>query len=1203
MGAEPLSGADVRRIHESLLQQLPEAFKEASVEEQALDIALQAQVDRNTTRIEQEAVSAASDTEVTAEEDQDSVRAWTDEERGPREAEPNETKGGLEQPSKGMQEFFNENTLPLLVRKRLKDEFSLKDEQVSGISDRVVLGAYRTLRMQTAFRRQDPVAKIGRIAARIVFLDPRLVGGAPRKSDAAPSALAAIPEDGGTSAVGKAPSSRGSRVVPVTPSLVPIGASLDEARPPWVDTALPPAPVASSVPQVQFSDGSQMPPYMAGNVDHWLRGLSPEVRERSFTFGHSRRELRGIDLALQTIIERLAANGATRPKYDGTRLLPQLNAALRRDPARLFADGARLVYKTARRRNLELRVELRPHGKWRQVEHAGNPVKVDSMRQFTSTSGQVATNAASWGLTPSLPLGVWSAVTNWWARFSVQVKFGKQMDYDLNKKTEIDDKTHTYDARPYLDDARYEFSLWDMAGNPVDVRGRPVRGAGQEAAKFGFSVHDGILVWLDRSLTSPLPLGEGAPPAELDMERIRPGFTVTEAYGPMGEIREWALEQLDGPGTSLAAAAARDFFSSANFHDMSPFLNSGEVVSPMLRGGRSGIDPLGFFSVRVKSGPAVLVSVAQDAAITHAVQSYVPNGRTFKTSRGVEVGVAAGPSFQVSDVTDSFGMRASAGANIALGSSSAHAIEFGATASKKIAVTAQGVETGLYWVTKEITVVAPHRSQGPIPEPAENASGHRTLRKPWPGWTQRPGTKTFRTWALERLSVAEARRVAQDGARVVPDAVAPLESGRQVPAAPAYLTESGPENLGMSRVEDITFADGASVRDLTALGGQQEETQTVTFLDHFRGALMQAINEKYPNLVALDGQLSPDDPRWRNSDHYETAVYNRMQVHKQLEKLRVASNLDVITTTGDVIALVRSLRFTSGEIYVRLSAKLTGRRYEGRKEGVWISHSKLAINGVSGQQDASHSVRGGIDASLQLRDASSGGMNGGPLETGTVFAGVKAGRNWGTASGYGVAAVREPKATGSGAVHRWSYGVVFTAEVGGYMQPRLRHVIPGASASAFVSGEQQVSLFDHADDLDPRAEVDASTPGVGQVFLSVPVEHMSSGSGAGTEEPPHVEEMTSTEARALVMGTLPPAQSVLEGYPYQVVSLTGSRALEESLRAVLREASGSSWKLTRLPAPMLSAALRRVELTSLNASFGATSGTREWACGASCPRA
>ncbi|MFF7580964.1 hypothetical protein ACFZBE_39335 [Streptomyces sp. NPDC008061] len=1169
-GADVDSGADVQSAHKNLVQKLGESFHTLSAQEQALDIAVQVEADRNAAQMahphEAEAAAKGSAGSV-----QTPVQAPAGSEKTTQEGKP--PRGVADGTTR---ELNLEERLPGPVRKRLEDL-----HYKTAVSDDQVIAVYRALEESepAAFKPQEFPTQVERVAEHIANLNSRLPGVVRTKTRVAPS-LVGIPEEDGTTSPATASGSAAPRVIRGTTNVVPIGTPIEQAQPPSVDDRQPPAPVASKVPRVQFRDGRQMPPYMAGDVNDWLPGLPTEVRDRSFAFGHSKRELRGADLAAREIVRQLAQYAGTKPKGDGSRLQRQMITALQRDPRGLFADGERFVYKTANGSTLVLQLQLRTYGNWRQVQSSGNPIKIESMEQFTTTSGLVVSNGTAWGLTPSIPLGVWSAMA-WWARFSVQIKFGKQMDYDLNKQTEIEDKTQTKSARPYLDDVRYEFSVVEKAGRPVDVNAKRVReGSNQQVPNFGFAMRDGIQVWLDQSLTSTPSLGDNTPPATLDMGRRRPQIKITEAYGPMMHVGKWALEQIGVPENSSAAATTREFFSSERFHEMSQSLEAGEVVSPLLRGGRSGSDPLGFFSVRVKSGHAALVSVAEDAEITHTVQSHVPNGRAFRTFRSVEVSAAAGPAFELSN--EDHGIRASAGPSITLGSSKGRATELAGSASVKVGAKAKEVVTGLYWVHKEITVTAPYGPKASTPKPAKNASGHRTLRKSPPRWMGQQSTETFHTWTLERLTLDAARRQ-------VSDAEALPETGQEVPLAPPYLTEVNPPTLGMSRVEEITFAGGSFSKDVNE--------QTVTFLDHFRDALMRAIHEKYPNLIALDEHLSPDDPRWSSPDEYETALYNRLQVHKLLEYHRVTSSLGVITAGGDSIALIRSRTFMRGSIYVRLGATLSGRRYEGRQEGLWISHSRPASKSVTGQQGASHSVHAAVEASLALRDVALG-MSGGPLQTESLSLGVRAARRWETASGYGVSAIHEPNAQGTGAVHRWRYDITFKAEVGGYEQPRLRHLIPGASASAFVFEHHPTALLEQSGHPDPRAAEDLSTPGLGEVLLSVPVEHTPLGPETAVAERPKTEVMTAGDARSLVMGTRQQGeQSILAKYPYQVISVAGSKELDGALRTALREASGGSWKLTTEPAPALAAALRRVEPTWLSGNFEETSsptGLRTW---------
>ncbi|MFJ3756469.1 hypothetical protein [Streptomyces sp. NPDC090080] len=1133
-GAKTAETVDVRRVRDELVEGLGEFFQDVSVHELALDVAARTGGDRKT------------------------VETDTETRHSP--------------PDDALFSFVSERLRNLPAERK--------------ITKKDVVEAHRHLEGSAAFKRQDPRARLERVVEHMAGLDSRMRGGAAVEPSMTVPGHADVQENEGAIASGSTSASRGPAAVRDTSTLLPVGRSLDQERPPLVDRTLPPPAALTETSSVRFPDGRKMPPYMGGQrhaapaVREWLRGLPEEVREQSFAFGHSMRELRGVDAAVQEIVRQLSSYPGVRPKRDGARVVEQLLAALGRDPLGPFADGVRIPYKSVNGRALVLKLRLRPYGEWKQVTHGGSPVKVDTMRQSVGTSGRVVSNGTSWGLTPQLPLGVWTAVVNWFARVSLQVKFGTQTDHELNTKTEVTDTTQTKSGRPYLDDVRYDFSVVSKDGHAVDVRGKPLRqGAVQAEPEFGFAVRRGLHVVVDDSLTAPPAQREDAPPATLNMGAQEIRLKAVEAYGPIPEhVHEWAIRESGVHANSAAAHTIRDLFSSARFQQLSQALEVGEVVSPLLYGGPRGTEALGFFSVRVESREAVLVSVADDAELGQTVQSHVPNGRTFTSSRQVEVSAGAGPAFQIAPgVTGDPGARVNAGLTVGGGAKSAHKTASDIDASHKVGVQAKEVVTGLYWVRKEVTVTAPYPRKAPIPKPAKDSSGHRKLIKnpPLPtDWMNRPAQQTFSTWALERVPVDQL---------TPPDSAVNVtaEAGRTAPAAPPYLTENDPPTLGMSRVDAITFEGGLAARNV--------DGRTVTFLDHFREALLRAIHERYPKLVAMDDQLSPDHPQWESSDQYETALHNTLQVHAHLNYHRVTTRLNELMTTGDAIVLTRSRRFMRGFVEVRLGAGLTERGFVRGREHSWVSHSMPVGKSVSGQQSAGHTARVNVDASVSLRSAALD-MGGGPIQTGTLSVGGKIAASWDTANGYGVAGVYEPKAHGTGAVNQWSYKFRLHAGIAGYDQLRHRHLIPGANTGAFVFSRPPAPLLDHSDQPGLESSQATPVPGMGEVLLSVPIEHTPVGPQAADTTVPRGEEMTAADARALVMGTLARrGRSGLSDYPYQLVAVTGSRDLNALYETVLRGATSNYWRYREPGAAPREAALRRVEATPLSGGFGETS--------------
>ncbi|MFF9102918.1 hypothetical protein ACF1AU_20335 [Streptomyces rubrogriseus] len=976
-----------------------------------------------------------------------------------------------------------------------------------------------------------------------------------------------------------------------------IGVDLEERRPPRLDRELPPAPTTTG--PVRFSDGTRLPVQMAEGVGTRLTELPPDVVRRSFAFGQSNPRLRGIDQVVAELGRELATRESTRPappkgqKQGAPLLLEQVSRALRDDTRGFFGDGKTFGYRTANGRTRVLRVTARPYGTWERFTFGfANPVKNDVMRRSTTTGGQVKANGTSFGLSPSVPLGPLKSFLSPWARLHAQVNFGKQVKYNQQRQVINQTESRASDtSNLHVDDVWYEFSVQDRRGRPVDLNGEAITAGdpNRQAAGFGFAVRDGLTVRIPDSMTS------GAPPAGELPERMtmtgdaRYRLVITEDFGPVGHIHDWVVEQAGvGPGT-VAAERIGAFFSTSGFHAMSRALNSGPVFTPPLLGGTHGADPLGAFSVRVESGEAVLISETKAAELRDITQSTSRNERQVGKVRAVDVGAVLGPAFQLFELDGgALNLRAQAGLTARYAAARNRGTVSGGTAALKIAGQAKTTDTGLYLVHKKITVTAPpNKRAAPLRSgPGEGGRPGR-LRKHSPrNWSEEPATRVFDTYAIERITRTEARRLA--GLDKTPERTTPE------PPAPRYLTENDPVTLGMSRVEEFTFTDGSVSRVV--------DGRTVTFPEHFADAVLKEVGRAYPDLVAPLRELNPDNPRWRGADHFKTVLNNTLEIYNQLAHHSLATNVETMLTTGLRIDLVESAPLSRGHRYVWIDAKLTGRRYEGNQQDLRVRFSAPGTEVVGGQRSGSRGGQAGVEGLLSLSDTTPGEV-GGVLQTGTLSAGVRAGGRTESESGYGMSAANEQMSYNTGGSHLYSYDLRLDAKRGGYSRPRrwmrglvLLNVL---GTQPFVFGEPESPLFT------PRPGTEAA--GLGRVLLSVPVEHTPAvtsaptartASGPRTQNVPATQnvpetapEMTRQEALDLALGTgraLEDAAgreaSVLAPHPHQTVSVTSGPEVTRALETTLDKATGRSWTAGRKGAPVHDAAIQLTDSRTLRAN-------------------
>ncbi|MEV5244686.1 toxin glutamine deamidase domain-containing protein [Streptomyces werraensis] len=1006
--------------------------------------------------------------------------------------------------------------------------------------------------------------------------------------------LATIPELNETPGAVQEPD--GPKVRPVT-----IDVDLGERRPPRLDRGLPPAPVTTG--PVHFSDGTRLPVHMTGGVASLLTALPKDVARRSFAFGQSNPELRGIDQVVDELGKQLDRSAGTRPALPkGSRaqenpvVLDQVRRALRDDPQRFFGDGTTFTYTAADGETRTLRATARPYGNWERFTFGyANPVKNDTMRRSTTTGGQVKTNGTSFGLAPTAPMGPLRAFVSPWARLHLQVNFGKQVRYSQQRQVMNQTESRAADASHlHVDDVWYEFSVRDRRGHPVDLNGKPVTedDTARSAAGFGFAVRDGLTVRIAHSMTSSEPF-TGALPQRMTLgPESRYRMVSTEAFGPVGHIHDWALEQAGVEPDSTAAAQIGQFFSTDDFHGMARVLNSGPVVTPPLLGGKHGTDPLGVFSVRVESGEAILISETKAAELRDIVQSTTRDERQVGKSRSVDVGAVLGPAFQLFGLDNGvFNLRVQAGPSARYTASRNHGTVSGGTTAVKIAGQAKNTETGLYLVQKTVTVTAPPNTKAARPAAKHDEAGRPgKLRKNSPqSSSEPPRSKTFDTFAIERMTRTEARRLAGLGEAAGETA--------QEPVATPYLTEDNPATLGMSRVEEFTFADGHVSRVV--------DGKTVTFAEHFADAVLKEVGKVYPDLVAPLHELNPKSPRWRGTDHFKTVLNNTLEILNQLSHHSLATNVETMMTTGLRIDLVESAIASRGHRYVWVDAKLTGRRYEGEQQDLRVRFSAPGSEVVGGRRSGARGGQVGVEGIISLRDTQTDDI-GWPQQVGAVSAGVRIGGRRDSESGYGMAASNEHLSYSTGGSYLYSYDLRLEAKRGGYARPRrwMRGLMfmNVLGTQPFVFDEPESTLL-----APPTGAKDA--PGLGRVLLSIPVEHSPAAApAAGTSPAPGTQRtaqppqaMSREEALDLALGrgkALEDAASrdtsVLSLHPHQTISVTSDKLLATALERVLEEASAKSWVVTRKGAPVHDAAAQLTDSRSLRANFDQSSTAMGW---------
>ncbi|WP_026179042.1 hypothetical protein [Streptomyces hokutonensis] len=983
---------------------------------------------------------------------------------------------------------------------------------------------------------------------------------------------------------------------PATPGPTWVVHDLDSRRPPRVDLDLPPAPYSGGGP-ASFTDGAKLPVYMGG-IGELLRGLPRNLLRRSYTLGQGDRVLRGADRVVEQLDLNLRQPPGVRPRparpggnRAGDGLLDDVRHALVHNPSGFFGDGQQFNYRTVDGKSRVLTVTARPYGQWERFTFGyANPVKIDTMQRNTALTGRVAVNSTSTSLAPTAPLGPVKTLFAPWGRVFAQFSWTKRVEYNMQNLVVNQNETRTTDgSHAHLDDVWYEFKVTDPAGRPVDRTGKAIgpRSGTRAQVAFGFAVRDGLFVRIADSLTHPKPPADRLPPRMRLDRGSNYRMMNTESFGPVTHIRDWALQQIDTDTDSMAGKQINSFFSTDGFHRMSRVMAAGTVTSPPLFKDDAGREPLGVFSVRVEPGEAVLISETTAAELRDISQTTVRNERTTGRSSGVDVGGALGPAFQLLGIDrGTFDLRLLAGLNFRYGSSRNRASVTGGTGAVKSAGQAKGDPTGLYLVQKTVTVTAPPDTKAPLPNRRrdEASSTPGKLRKNPPRtWSEAPRTQTFQTWAVERLTRTEARRLAGEAS---PAPGTP-------PRVPPYLTQDAPPTLGMSRVEEFTFADGSYVRDI--------DGEDRTFLDHFSDQVLEEVARAYPDLVAPLSELDPANPRWRGADHFQMVVSNTLEVLNTLAFHSMAGNLETMMTSGLRISLVDSRRATRAQRYVWIDAALNDRRFEGTQKDLRLRFSAPGSENLGGRQNSARGAHVGAEGLLSLRDAATDEA-GGPLHAGTGSLGVRWGGRSDAESGYGAAATHEAMSIGTKGTHLYSYEVTLTARRGGFR--RFRGLLRGVlflnllGTRPFVFSEREKNLIGPA-----GSGPDIKRPSVGRVLLGVPVEHTPARDMSRPHHPLHGVPLATTgqAARDLALarrGLFERAgrrgREEYRRHPYLTLAVVADPALGRAAEDVLRESSGNSWMLTHQGAPVHDAALRVFQSQFLTANFDQSSAPTGW---------
>ncbi|MET9658279.1 hypothetical protein [Streptomyces sp. NPDC006510] len=879
---------------------------------------------------------------------------------------------------------------------------------------------------------------------------------------------------------------------------------LAEQRPATIDDQMRPAPPQGAVQQ--FPGGLKLPTYITGDG---------ELAGSAFTYGESQVTQRGVDNVLNRIATSALPVPARRPGLVENNPLGELERALKQTPHLFHGDGwLSTPFKDTSGRVRRLRVSQRPQAPWSVITNEKgapitlDPVKVDQIHRSQITSGKSETAGSSRQFGLSVPLGPPIGPANMFGRVGLTLGFTKSVDFNLQDQTlsQVESR-HSDESHLYLGDVMYTVELTDPApekhgtlkriaerfSRPNTRSTAPVQGG--PVTELTFGVKDGLLLRLPDNLTAKHNREHA--PEEMRLDEHSDYRTVhTEGYGSVADIHTWAVDNAKAVVGSAMHAEITRFFSSENFIRIADRMAHGPVTSqPMFTD--SG-EPAGVFVVdKIVPGRATHLSGTNAAELRNAIQRVIKNDRSTSTAYSQDLQFTVGPSLSFDQYATSAAQpRVQVAGFAQFGNRSTRTTGFGGSGSRKIVGRAKKVRTELYLVQKEVHV---RRSGG-------------------------KGGRTFTVWTLDRMTRAEARRLAgwDDGTTLrtrsaqLPAVVASWAEGSDggsnvgsgnngdsngviasvtphtgEPPPPVYLPVDHPTLLGMARVEAFLPDSGddrtGTDSDEDAAEGASEPTvprPPASFLTDLTNSVIAAVAEQHPGLVApLADFTDPADKSkgWRGKNHFNAALQNTLSVMDALSHHSVAGQLESFAADGLRIRLVDITGTKRKFRWIQVKGDLTGRRYEGTRNELILRSSTPGTQRLDSSGTVSHTREFGIDVGVSARENNTDSFKQ-PINSGVI---TPAGRfAWQKArkTGSGATVSYEPLHATSGPSHVFSYQLSVTVTSGGYWRFREPLRFLGVLGTGLAVGRNtEIDLIGG----------NASRPAVtGRVLLDVPDEHI-----------------------------------------------------------------------------------------------------------------
>ncbi|MBR7674117.1 hypothetical protein KDA82_14050, partial [Streptomyces daliensis] len=432
--------------------------------------------------------------------------------------------------------------------------------------------------------------------------------------------------------------------------------------------------------------------------------------------------------------------------------------------------------------------------------------------------------------------------------------------------------------------------------------------------------------------------------------------------------------------------------------------------------------------------------------------------------------------------------------------------------------------------------------------------------------------RPFRVVTLDWMSEAEARRLRgwDDGSRLRTEA----------PSAPEYLTRNHPRHLGQTRAERFTPAiqtpqpPGQPPAQPSAQLSAQPPGAGRAVMDTYVDSVMASLQRAYPELIAASweegarGSWLSQVMRGRraseaalgNRRHVREALANTRQVMEGSDRHTLEQSLEMLSTTGVRIELEDPHTFRRGHLSVALTAKLTGRRYEGTSYDRTLRTSVMTSERGEQSTQATIAAAAGAEVGISPRSHDKSEVTGWPGRIGTIGIGLRAGGQIQRSTQSGVVLHGESVSASTGPSHLYGYDVSLGATVEGYRRPRAwaRLMSLGVLGMGFAVSP-----------VESRRLLEAGEETLGHVVLAAPSAHSAPRSPAnarvrgraptGASEAGDARDARDTrdtrDARDAKARTTAPAKPAsATGVPATGVQATGVPATAAPARTAPKEA-------------------------------------------------